>query len=238
MGKKVIRLTKSELKEMILESVNEILNETDMVAPVLVDNILFKTEQSVDNGEYFKTINGKKVHPKPHNNKARILRNRLLTHYILQEIGEVQFTFLKYDRGIGRNVAVTFDMSEVSECKDSGFKLRGILRLPTNHKMIDKNADVTYDFETKRFHCLTYENGNRKKDELILPIRGELNLSNVSLYNRLILLIEDFLNACQICINELGKETSLKEFAKKLTKKMNEKYSKIINRQEKSILSK
>lgn len=224
MGKKIIRLTEFELKKLIAESINELLKESSIIMPAIADTVISQTDNSIIKGEYHTNINNKKVEPVNHNNNARILRNKLLTHYILQEIGNIHFTFLKYDRGVDKLVAVTFDMVQVKECTKDGFALRGVMKMPTNNQVVDKNADVFYDNNSKQFTSYTYENGNRKRDLLTLPTNGSLNLSNDATYKRLIYLVEDFINVCDICIEESNGNLSIQEFYKAVSSKMNEKY--------------
>lgn len=228
MSKKVIRLTEAQLREIVAESINAIINESNIVMPALADTVTSKTDDSIINGEYHIDMNGKQVEPNQQNNRAKVLRNQLLTHYILQEIGEIHLVFLKQDREVGKPVSVSFDMQNVKECNENRVVLRGVMRVPTNFKIVDKNADVSLDNATKKFTCITYENGSRKKDNLILPVNGELNQSNYATYKRLVLLIEDFLNVCDVCTNEMGKMESPKEYYDAITKKMNSRYKRQI----------
>ena len=226
MGKKVIRLTENELKEIVKLSIENILNETNIVAPALADTVIAKTDSSIENGEGYINMNGTEKDPNISNDKARVLRNVLLTHYILQEIGNVHLVFLKYDRAVDKRVSVAFDMEQVQECTNSGIKLQGIMKVPTNNGMIDKSAYIFYDFVLKKFTMYTYYWGNRKKEELTLPIKGIYNQKNLATFNRLIYLIEDFLNVCDICANEMRQMTSAKEYYQAITQKMNERYRK------------
>ena len=218
MAKKVIRLTESELKQVLEESIKRIINEVDMDIATIPDVTSRTTSDSIVSGKCHTTLNNKQVDPFNHNKKARVLRNKILTKYILDEIGNIHFRFMKYDDSVGYPVACDFDMTEIKDCNKDHISLQGVMEIPTNKGIINRGCVITYKFSTDKFYHSTYVNRNKKDVELVLPTDGEVGMPNSAMKNRLVFLVEDYLKRCDKNYNTILSCKTFKDLPDLLTK--------------------
>ena len=203
MKRDTIILSESKLREIVSESIKKVLSEMDLSTAAFPDTMLKYTNGKIDNGEDSgQDMNGKTIDEFERNEKARKLRNQTLTHYLLQEIGSIQFVFRIYDDKVGTNVAASFAVSSVVAFNDNIISYGGRLRKSSNNKIEDVPATIEYEFKSGSFFHNTYVNRNKRRVKLLFPNGGH----NAEENNRLIQAILACLNIYRIESEKLYSE--------------------------------
>ena len=128
MSKKSIFLTESELRTIVSESIKKVISEMDLTSAAFPDAMLDYANKKIDDGnDVGFDMNAKRINEFERNEKARKLRNQTLTHYLLQEVGPMQFTCRAFDGNVGTNVAATFTVSTVVGFDDNSISSFSIL---------------------------------------------------------------------------------------------------------------
>ena len=143
--------------------------------------------------------------------KARSMMNHALALFLISRMGNVEFSFLKYDDEVGQNTAVKFQMQDVKSFNSNEISFSGCLTKGYNNAVLDKGAVVKYNFGTKIFSHSSWVQRNKKDSALTFPTKGECGKSNVATLHNVLFLIDEFNEAKQRTIETLTNIQSLQE---------------------------
>lgn len=221
MSKESIFLTESQLRCIVKESITKILSEMDLTSVAFSDAMFNYANNKIDNSQDVgHDMNGKCISEFERNEKARKLRNQTLAHYLLQEIGPMQFTFRIYDDKVGGPVAATFAVSSVVGYNDSSITFGGKLRQAGNDGIKIVPASIEYVFESGEFYHNTYINRNKRRVKLLFPSRGEMADSNNKTIEAILACLKAYREESEKLYNELVKNGSTNRFHEYLMKRL------------------
>lgn len=110
MAKKIIRLTESELNQIIKEATAKALNEMDAATYSCIHNASHRAMQDIQNGNYERSVNGKKkVDNDEIISKVDELEPRAQTHWLKDYVGKTFKFFGRSQMGIPAHVLFTFE---------------------------------------------------------------------------------------------------------------------------------
>lgn len=213
MAKKIIKLTESELKAILTETINSILVEASTefytvpsaIASISADNInRGKDLQPNKNGEIRNELD--------RNMKARSMMNHALALFLINRMGNIEFYFLKYDDEIGQNTAVKFQMQDIKSFNANEITFSGCLTKGYNNAVLNKGAVVKYDFNTKVFSHSTWVQRNKRDMPMVFITKGQSGQKNVATLHRLLFLVDEFGKAKKEAIESMTTMQTLQEF--------------------------
>ena len=155
MGKKVLRLTESELKEMVHKAVCAALNEIDGKTLARVPNAATRAVDNIQNGIYDKTVTSTLRNKTISNDDEIIRANDLFPRAIqsmLKPYKNFQFMFFAYKR-VGNPVHLLFKVEDIKKNMDgisilSGEVVFGDEQLP---------GDIQINFTKDNDNNLSYK---------------------------------------------------------------------------------
>ena len=110
MAKKVIRLTESELNQIIKEATAKVMNEMDAATYSRIYNASHRAVQDTQNGNYERTVNGKTfVDNDDIISKADELEPRAQAHWLKDYVGQTFKFFGRSQMGLPAHVLFTFE---------------------------------------------------------------------------------------------------------------------------------
>lgn len=159
--------------------------------------------------------------------EARKLRNLTLTHFLLQEIGPMQFTFRVYDDNVGTNVAATFAISEVVGLDETSIAFEGQLRKASNNGVKINSCSIKYVFESNEFYHNTSINRNNRQVKLLFPTGGEKADSNNKILQSILSCINEFQIESKKLYNEMIENGCTNHYFEHLHNKLKKSHKEI-----------
>ena len=110
MAKKIIRLTESELNQIIKEATAKIMNEMDAATYSRIHNASHRAMQDIQNGNYERTINGRDfVDNDEIISRADSMEQNVQAHWLKDYIGQTFKFFGRSQMGLPAHVIFTFE---------------------------------------------------------------------------------------------------------------------------------
>ena len=155
MGKKIKRLTESELNQIIKEATAKIVNEMDAATYSRIHNASHRAMQDIQSGNYERSVNGKKkVNNDEIISKADELESRAQAHWLKDYVGQTFKFFGRSQMGLPAHVLFTFE--KVTKLEPNKTVLVGSVTF--NRKQINGDG-IIIDFTKGRVKY--HERGNR-----------------------------------------------------------------------------
>ena len=146
------------------------------------------------------------------NMKARSMMNHALALFLISEIGNIEFSFLKYDEEVGQNTAVKFQMQDVKSFNDNEISFSGCMTKGYNNAVLDKGAVIKYNFQTMTFSHSTWVQRNKREVGLTFITKGVSGTKNIATLHKLLYFLDIFKEAKKKAITSLSNMQSLNEF--------------------------
>lgn len=110
MAKKVIRLTESELNQLIKEATSKVLNEMDAATYSRIHNASHRAMQDIQNGNFQRSVNGTKVVDNDDIiSRADSMEPDVQSHWLSNYIGQTFKFFGRSQMGLPAHVLFTFE---------------------------------------------------------------------------------------------------------------------------------
>lgn len=165
MVKKVIRLTESELKQLIKEITSEAMSEMDSATYSRIHNASHRAQQDIQNGNYMRSVNGVKfVDNDDIITDADKLEPKAQAHWLKDYVGQTFKFFGRSQMGLPAHVLFTFD--RISKFEPNKTILVGTVTFNKNQISGD---GIIVDFTKGRVKY--HEKGNRYAYDLEIDNR-------------------------------------------------------------------
>ena len=122
MAKKVIRLTESELNQLIKEATSKALNEMDAATYSRIHNASHRAMQDIQNGNFQRSVNGTKVVDNDDIiSRADSMEPDVQSHWLSNYIGQTFKFFGRSQMGLPAHVLFTTGIFISQATERSGF---------------------------------------------------------------------------------------------------------------------
>ena len=196
-GNNIIKITETDLKNMITESVKTVLNEIGYRIATLPAGANMKANDEIFNkGNLYY---GKPTHRKSNLekiDKSAKINYEALSLSVFDTIGHFKLLFIKPEKEKYLSSKVSFSFNEIIFLRQDCFIMQGITEMSKHPIPSSKYrpkpiyVQIQYDFAEEKFYEVVYcANGTiRRKEELILLTVGDIGAENVSLLNNVFLI--------------------------------------------------
>lgn len=181
MVKKSIRITENELKQLVSESVVEILNEIGYRGAALAHGANYNAQQ-----DYYQNKN---VNARSKMDKAEIMRLKVLSKAIQDNFPNLTLEFVERNDKTHMAYTVNLHYNEVKYIDNDRFILKGKLYIASEPFGI---GNIEYNFNTQEFYRVSYSDKTTKSKRL-----HTLIIHNKDEMNRLLTFISNYLYSCE-----------------------------------------